>query len=103
MFSVSAYAIVSAVLFGLGVFGALSRRNAVAVLISVELMLAACALNFVSLSRLYPAQQAAAGQIFALFIIAVAAAETIVALALVLSLHRSKGTADLDRFNILKW
>ena len=103
MFSVTAYAVVSAVLFGLGVFGALARRNAVAVLISVELMLAAAALNFVSFSRLYPAQQGVAGQVFALFIIAIAAAETIVALALVLSLHRSTGSANLDRFNILKW
>jgi len=103
VFSVTAYAVVSAILFGIGVFGAVARRHAVAVLISIELMLAAAALNFVSFSRLHPAQQAVSGQVFAIFIIAVAAAETLVALALVFSLHRSLKTAHLERFNLLKW
>jgi len=102
-----AYAVVAALLFGLGIFGALARRHAVAVLISIELMLTAVALNFVSFSRLHPAQEGltgqVAGQAFAIFLIAVAAAETIVALALVFSLYRSLKTASLDRFSILKW
>ena len=101
------YAVVAALLFGLGVFGALARRHAVAVLISIELMLTAVALNFVSFSRLHPPQEGLSGQVagqaFAIFIIAVAAAETIVALALVISLYRSLKTASLDRFSILKW
>jgi NADH:ubiquinone oxidoreductase subunit K len=102
-----AYAIVAALLFGLGVFGALARKHAVAVLISIELMLTAVALNFVSFSRLHPVQEGLSGQVagqaFAIFIIAVAAAETIVALALVLSLYRTLKTASLEKFSILKW
>jgi len=107
MLGAMAYAVVAALLFGMGVFGALARRHAVAVLISIELMLTAVALNFVSFSRLHPVQEGLtgqlAGQTFAIFIIAVAAAETIVALALVFSLYRSLKTASLDRFNLLKW
>jgi NADH:ubiquinone oxidoreductase subunit K len=101
--SVKAYAVVSALLFGLGVYGALSRKHAIAVFISVELMLNAAALNFTAFSRLTPAPQAVSGQLFAVFIITVAAAEAIVGLALVLALFRSRGTASLDRFDLLKW
>ncbi len=83
MFGVKAYVIVSALLFGMGIYGALARRHAIAVLISIELMFAAAALNFVTFSRLYPASQGVAAQAFAVFIIAAAAAETVVALALI--------------------
>jgi NADH:ubiquinone oxidoreductase subunit K len=101
--SVKAYMVVSALLFGMGVYGALSRRHAIAVLISVELMLNAAALNFVAFSRLSPAPQAVSGQLFAVFIITVAAAEAIVGLALVLALFRARRTASLDRYDLLKW
>jgi len=107
MLGVTPCAVVAALLFGLGVFGALARRHAVGVLISIELMLAGVALNFVSFSRLHPVQEGLtgqmAGQAFALFIIAVAAGETIVALALVFALYRALKTAHLDRFSLLKW
>ncbi len=103
MLSVKAYAIVAALLFGIGIYGALARRHAIAVLIAIELMLSAAALNFVSFARLHPAEQAVSGQVFAIFIIAVAAAEAIVGLALVLALFRSLKTAQLDQYHLLKW
>ena len=103
MVSVKAYALVSAALFGLGVYGALARRHAIAVLISVELMLNAAALNFVTFSRLQGSPQATSGQAFAIFIIAVAAAEAIVGLAIILALFRSFKSAALDHFTMLKW
>jgi len=101
--TVKAYAVVASLLFGLGVYGALARRHAIAVLISVELMLNAAALNFVSFSRLQGNPQAASGQVFAIFIIAVAAAEAIVGLAIILALFRAVKSAALDRFTLLKW
>lgn len=100
---VKGYLVVSSLLFGLGVYGALARRHVIAVLIGLELMFSAAALNFVTFSRLHPAGQSTAGQIFAVFIITVAAAETIVGLALVLSLHRSVKSAQLDQYTLLKW
>jgi len=102
MLSVKCYAIVAAILFGIGAYGALARRHAIAVLISVELMLSAAVLNFVSFARLHPASHSASGIVFAIFIITVAAAEAIVGLALILSLFRSRKTASLDKFNMLK-
>ena len=103
MLSVKAYAVVSAALFGLGVYGALARRHVIAVMIGIELMFSAAALNFVAFSRLHPVAQAVSGQVFAVFIITVAAAETIVGLALVLSLFRSVKSPQLDRYDLLKW
>ncbi len=103
MIPLKAYIAVSAVLFGLGVYGALARRHAIAVLISIELMLNAAALNFVAFSRLQGNPQAASGQAFAVFIVAVAAAEAIVGLAIVLSLYRTLKSAALDHFTMLKW
>lgn len=100
---VRAYMIVSALLMGLGIYGALARRHAIAVLIAIELMLNAAALNFVSVARLQGTPQSVSGHAFAVFIITVAAAEAIVGLALVLSLHRSLKSSSLDRYSLLKW
>ena len=102
MLSVKAYAIVAALLFGIGIYGALARRHAIAVLIAIELQLTAVALNFVSFSRLDSAH-AVSGHTFAIFIITVAAAEAIVGLALVLALFRALKTAQLDKYSLLKW
>ncbi len=100
---VRAYTIVAALLLGIGIYGVLVRRHAIAVLIAIEIMLNAAALNFVSVARLQGTPQSVAGPAFAIFIITVAAAEAIVGLALVLSLHRSLKTSSLDRYNLLKW
>jgi len=102
MISLSHYLVVAALLFSLGVFGALTRRNAIAILMSVELMLNAANLSFVALARHLPGPLLQ-GQLFALFVIAIAAAEAAVALAIVLGLYRNFKTVNVDEINLLKW
>jgi NADH-quinone oxidoreductase subunit K len=94
------YLTFGAVLFVIGVIGVLTRRNAIIVLMSIELILNAVNLTFISFSHYL---QDLRGQIFTLFIIAVAASETAVGLALVISLYRGKATYNLDEVNLLKW
>jgi len=89
----------SAALFSLGVYGLLTRRHAIGLLLAVELMLNAAALNFVLFSRTFGQAHA---QIFALFIIALAACEAVVGLAIILSLFRSTKTVLADDVNLLK-
>jgi NADH-quinone oxidoreductase subunit K len=89
----------SAALFSLGVYGLLTRRNAIGLLLAVELMLNAAALNFVLFSRMFGQAHA---QLFALFIIALAACEAVVGLAIILSLFRSAKTVLADHVNLLK-
>ena len=96
------YLLLGAVVFAIGVFGVLTRRNAVAVLMSVELMLNAVNINFVAVNK-FIAAGTALGQLFSIFIIVVAAAEIAVGLALVISIYRQRGTVDLHKFNLLKW
>ena len=88
----------SAVLFMIGVVGVLTRRNAIIVFMCVELMLNAVNLTFVAFSRYY----GAAGQVFVVFVMTVAAAEAAVGLAIIIALFRHKQTVDLSNINILK-
>lgn len=88
-------------LFCIGLFGALSRRNAVRILLGVELMLNAVNLNMVAFWR-YLEPNLVAGQVFALFIIVVAAAEAAVGLAMVIAIYRSRGTIEADAIDSLK-
>jgi NADH:ubiquinone oxidoreductase subunit K len=94
------YLTFGAVLFIIGVTGVLTRRNAIIVLMSIELILNAVNLTLISFSHYL---QDLRGQIFTLFIIAVAASEAAIGLALVISLYRSKATYNLDEVNLLKW
>jgi NADH-quinone oxidoreductase subunit K len=94
------YLTFAALLFIIGVIGALTRRNAIIVLMSIELILNAVNLTLISFSHYL---QDLRGQIFTLFIIAVAASEAAVGLALVISLYRGKATYNLDEVNLLKW
>lgn len=96
------FLIVSAALFGLGLYGLLTKRNAVALLMSIELMLNAVNLNFIAFSR-FITPDAFTGQVFAVFNIAVAAAEVAVGLALVFSFYRNRSTVHVDDLNWLKW
>jgi NADH:ubiquinone oxidoreductase subunit K len=96
------FLVLSAILFSIGVFGVLSRRNAVLILMSVELMLNAVSINLVAFA-VYTAPQLFIGIIFALFVIAIAAAEVGLALAIVLRLFRNRGTANVDEVATLKW
>ena len=91
--------ILSSALFCLGLYGALTRRNAIAILLAVELILNAAALNFVVLGRLFGQAHA---QAFALFIIALAACEVCVGLAIIIGLYRTAKTVLADEVNLLK-
>jgi NADH:ubiquinone oxidoreductase subunit K len=90
---------VAALLFAIGLAGALTRRNAILVLIGIELMLNAANLNLIAFWRLRPASGRLTGMMFAIFSIAVAAAEAAVGLGLVIRLHRHTKTTDLDAMN----
>jgi NADH:ubiquinone oxidoreductase subunit K len=96
------YLLLGSIVFCIGVFGVLTRRNAVAVLMSVELMLNAVNINFIAANK-YIAPDPAVGQLFSVFVIVVAAAEIAVGLALVISVYRQRRTVDLHDFNLLKW
>ncbi len=93
---------VSALLFSVGVYGVLSRRNAVQILMSVELMLNAVAVNFVAFSA-YTDGPYFRGLIFAIFVIIVAAAEVGLALGIILRVFRNRATANVDEVDSLKW
>lgn len=99
MVGLANYLLLSAVLFALGLFGVLTRRNAIAILMSIELMLNAVNINLVAFSRYLNLQ----GQVFAIFVITVAAAESVVGLALILSIYKNKDTILVDRIDLLKW
>ncbi len=88
----------SAVLFTIGVVGVLTRRNAIVIFMAVELMLNAVNLSFVALSRLY----GVTGQVYVIFVMAVAAAEAAVGLAIIISIFRHHETVDLQNINLLK-
>ena len=89
----------SAILFSLGVFGVLIRRNAIILFMCVELMLNAVNLAFVTFSRTIGID----GQVFVFFVMAVAAAEAAVGLALVISIFRHTESVDMKNFNLLRW
>jgi NADH:ubiquinone oxidoreductase subunit K len=93
------YLILSAFLFCTGIYGVLARKNAVLVLMSIELMLNAVNINLVAFSAF---RDVVAGQVFALFVITIAAAEVGVGLAIVLLIYRNERTSDLDEVNQLK-
>ena len=98
---VNQFLLLGAALFSIGVYGVLSRRNAVLVLLSVELMLAAVNINLVAFDRLNQ-DLVAGGQIFALFVIAVAAAEVGIGLAIVLLIYRNRRSANVDELDLMK-
>jgi NADH-quinone oxidoreductase subunit K len=99
MLTVEYYLGLSAILFTLGALGVLIRRNAIVIFMSVELMLNAANLAFVAYARQY---QALNGQIFVFFIMAVAAAEVAIGLALIVAIFRTKQSIDVDQINQFK-
>ena len=100
MIRLSFVLIFAALLFSAGVYGVLARRNAVMVLMAIELMLNAVNVNLVAFSA---SLRDVGGQIFALFVIAVAAAEVGIGLALVILLFRNRASINVDEVNLLKW
>lgn len=95
------YLTMAAILFCIGLYGALTKRNAIIVLISLELMLNAVNLNLVAFSK-YGVVPSLTGQIFSIFTITVAAAEAAVAVAILIALFRARGTASVDQFNDMR-
>jgi NADH-quinone oxidoreductase subunit K len=102
MTPLAAYLLLAALLFAVGLAGALSRRNAILVLIGIELMLNAANLNFIAFWRYGSNPEALSGVIFVLFAIAIAAAEAAVGLALIISIYRHFKTTNIDEVNSLK-
>ncbi len=96
------YMTLSGILFSLGVYGMVTSRNAVRVLMCIELMLNAVNLNLIALSKFIDPVMVK-GQIFAIFILTVAAAEAAVGLAIVLAIYRNTASVDMEKFNLLKW
>ena len=105
MIPLSWYLYLSAGLFSIGLFGVLVRRNAVAILLSVELMLNAVNINLVAFWRYTSPDPVATqtGIVFALFVIALAAAEAAIGLALIIAIYRSRDTVNVEEINLLKW
>ena len=102
MTPLTGYLILSALLFAVGLAGALTRRNAIIVLVGIELMLNAANLNFIAFWRYGPDPQLLTGVLFVLFSIGVAAAEAAVGLALIISIYRHYRTADVDQMDSMK-
>src|SRR2546421_5842735 len=102
----SKFLVIGALLFIIGVAGVLTRRNIIVIFMSIELILNAANLNFIALSRYLQDTgnvNAVAGQIFAVFVIVVAAAEAAIGLGIVIALYRNKETIWVDEIDILKW
>jgi len=96
------YLALSAILFSIGFYGIIVRRNAIAILMSLELMFNAVNINLVAFNRFVtPAELT--GQIFAMFVIVIAAAEATVGLAIVILIYRNWRSIDADRVNLMKW
>ncbi len=94
------YALLSAALFTLGIVGVMVRRNIIIILMSIELMLNAVNINLIAFSAQW---QNTVGQVFAVFVIAVAAAEAAVGLGILLAFYRNKETVNIDEMNLMRW
>jgi NADH-quinone oxidoreductase subunit K len=94
------YMLLSAALFMIGVIGVMVRRNIIIILMSIELILNAVNINLVAYAA---EQQNVVGQVFALFVVAVAAAEAAVGLGIILAFYRNKETVNIDEMNLMRW
>jgi NADH-quinone oxidoreductase subunit K len=100
MISVNHYLLLSAILFCIGTYGVLTRKNAIVIFMCIEVMLNSVNLTFIALSRHVGNMD---GQIFVFFVMTVAAAEAAVGLALMIAFYRNRESIDVDDFNMLKW
>ncbi len=96
------YLVLSAALFSIGLYGALTKRSAVVILMSIELMLNATNITLVAFSR-YIVPELLTGQVFTIFSITVAAAEATVGLAIIMAIYRSRETIDTTKIDLMKW
>jgi len=96
------YLILSAILFSIGLYGALAKRNAIVILMSIEIMLVAVSITMVAFSR-FIVPLLLTGQVFVIFIMVVAAAEAAVGLAIIISIYRHHETVDATKVDLMKW
>lgn len=96
------YLVLSAILFCIGLYGIITSKNAVRVLMSIELAFAGVSVNMVAFSN-YVTPGALTGQMFTIFIMTVSAAEAGVALAIIFNIYKNFGTVDMDKINLMKW
>jgi len=96
------YLILSAILFSIGLYGALSKRSAIVILMSIEIMLTAVSITMVAFSR-YIVPTELTGQVFTIFIIVVAAAEAAVGLAIIMAIYRRHENIDASKIDLMKW
>ena|SRR3569833_3088619 len=96
------FLVLGSILFALGIYGVLSRRNAIGILLSIELMLNGVNILFVAFSRYINSTQDLAGQVFALFVITVAAAEAAIGLAIIIAVYRQRRTVQVDQMDLMK-
>lgn len=96
------FLILGALLFAIGLYGALTRRTAIGILMSIELILNAANINLITFNK-YLGSPDGLGQIFALFVIAIAAASAVVGLALVIAVYRNMKTIFTEKMNLMKW
>jgi NADH-quinone oxidoreductase subunit K len=101
MNSLESYLVISSILFSLGIFGIVTRRNAIAILMGIELILNSANINFVAFNR-FGGMHKLDGHIFTIFVIVLAAAEAAVALAIIINLFKNAGSVDVDEANTLK-
>lgn len=95
--------VVAGLLFSIGLYVALSRRNAIGVLMGIELMLNSVNLNLIGFARFVESPRPIDGQVFSVFVITIAAAEAAVALGLAVAIYKQRQSIDVDRLNLLKW
>lgn len=96
------FVLLSGALFAIGLFGAITKKNAISVLICIELMLSAANINLVAFNKFFT-PELLTGQVFAIFVIAIAAAEVGLGLAIIIAMYRKKLSVNLDDFNWMKW
>ncbi len=103
MIPLAAYLVLSAALLAIGVWGALTRRSALGILMAIELILNAANINLIALARHVRGVDATGGPMFALFVMAIAAGAAAVGLSIVICIYRNHRTVDVDRINLMKW
>ena len=101
MDSLESYLVIAAILFSMGIYGVITRKNAVAILMGIELILNSANINFIAFNR-FGGMDSLDGHVFSIFVIVLAAAEAAVALAIVINLFKNVGSVDVDNADILK-
>ncbi|MBN1366449.1 MAG: NADH-quinone oxidoreductase subunit NuoK [Dehalococcoidales bacterium] len=96
------YLVLSAILFAIGLYGVFAKRNAIVILMCIEIMLTAVNITLVAFSR-FVTPAALTGQVFAIFILVVAAAEVAVGVAIIMSIYRRKKNIEADKIDLMKW